>query len=98
LNATVRDQEIAEYQLKSPFNLLQMDSNGALISEKWALPDLTKRPDVLFSPRSPTLTNRRTHHDDVIALVSPCNASDGSRHLQLAHGEDLSGDVTARER
>jgi hypothetical protein len=37
LNATVRDQEIAEYQLKSPFNLLQMDSNGALISEKWAL-------------------------------------------------------------
>jgi hypothetical protein len=42
LNATVRDQEIAEYQLKSPFNLLQMDSSGALMSEKWAILDLNQ--------------------------------------------------------
>lgn len=44
LNATMRDQEIAEYQLKSPFNLLQMDSNGALMSEKWGLLDLNNWP------------------------------------------------------
>ena len=36
-NATLRDQEIVDFQLKSPFDVLQMDAQGALISEKWAL-------------------------------------------------------------
>ena len=44
LNAKVQDQEIVEYQLKSPFNLLQMDSNGALLTEKWGLLDLNNYP------------------------------------------------------
>jgi site-specific DNA recombinase len=40
LNATLSHQEIAEYQLKHPFNLLQKDQDGALIAGKWALLDL----------------------------------------------------------
>ena len=43
-NATLRDQEIADYQLKSPFDVLQMDAQGALIREKWALQDLNLWP------------------------------------------------------
>ena len=42
LNATLRDQEIVDYQLKSPFDVLQMDANGALIHEKWAILDLNQ--------------------------------------------------------
>jgi site-specific DNA recombinase len=42
LNARVCDQEIVDYQLKSPFNLMQMDSNGALVTEKWAILDLNQ--------------------------------------------------------
>jgi hypothetical protein len=41
LNATLRQQEIAEFQLKHPFNLLQTDHDGALIAGKWGLLDLT---------------------------------------------------------
>ena len=33
--ATLRDREIADYQLKSPFEVLVKDSEGALIHEKW---------------------------------------------------------------
>jgi len=40
LNATLRQQELAEFQLKHPFNLMLTDQNGALIAGKWALPDL----------------------------------------------------------
>jgi DNA invertase Pin-like site-specific DNA recombinase len=43
LNATLRQQEIMEFQLKHPFNLLQTDRDGALIAGKWALLDLNKR-------------------------------------------------------
>ena len=42
LNAKVQDQEIVGYQLKSPFNLMQMDSQGALRTEKWAILDLNQ--------------------------------------------------------
>jgi hypothetical protein len=34
-NATLRDQEIADYQLKSPFDVLVKDAQGALILQKW---------------------------------------------------------------
>jgi DNA invertase Pin-like site-specific DNA recombinase len=42
LNATLRNQEIVDYQLKKPFDMLQIDSNGALIHEKWAILDLNQ--------------------------------------------------------
>jgi hypothetical protein len=41
-NATLRDQEIADYQLKSPFEALVKDAQGALILEKWAILDLNQ--------------------------------------------------------
>ena len=41
-NATLRDREIADYQLKSPFEVLVKDSEGALIHEKWAILDLNQ--------------------------------------------------------
>jgi hypothetical protein len=41
-NDTLRDQETADYQLKSPFEVLQLDSEGALIHERWAILDLNQ--------------------------------------------------------
>ena len=41
-NATLRDQEIADYQLKNPFEVLQMDREGALIHDRWAILDLNQ--------------------------------------------------------
>lgn len=41
-NATLQQQRIEEYQLKSPFNLLVMDAEGALIHDKWPVPDLNR--------------------------------------------------------
>jgi hypothetical protein len=37
LNATLRRQEIEDYQLKDPFDFLEMDANGAFIHDRWAL-------------------------------------------------------------
>jgi hypothetical protein len=45
LNATLRQQEIADYQLKEPFSWLQKDQNGALIHGKWPLLDLNHLRD-----------------------------------------------------
>jgi site-specific DNA recombinase len=42
LNATLGEQEIQEYQLKSPFDSLQMDGQGALIRDRWAILDLNQ--------------------------------------------------------
>jgi site-specific DNA recombinase len=42
LNATLRQQEIVEYQLKEPFLWLQTDESGALIHDKWGLLDLNR--------------------------------------------------------
>jgi site-specific DNA recombinase len=36
-NATLRRQEIQDYQLKEPFDWLEIDAEGALIHDKWAL-------------------------------------------------------------
>jgi hypothetical protein len=33
---------MAEYQLKSPFDVLQLDAQGALIHEEWAILDLNQ--------------------------------------------------------
>jgi site-specific DNA recombinase len=43
LNATLRQQEIAEYQLKEPFFWLQKRPDGTLIHGKWALLDLNEQ-------------------------------------------------------
>jgi hypothetical protein len=38
------EEEIAAYQLKSPFDALQMDAQGALIRDRWAILDLNQWP------------------------------------------------------
>jgi site-specific DNA recombinase len=40
LNATLSGQEIQEYQLKSPFEVLELDDQGALIHDRWGILDL----------------------------------------------------------
>jgi hypothetical protein len=42
LNASLRNQEIVDYPLKSPFDVLQMDAQGALFHDKWAILDLNQ--------------------------------------------------------
>jgi site-specific DNA recombinase len=42
LNATLHGQEIQDYQLKSPYDSLQMDAQGALIRDRWAILDLNQ--------------------------------------------------------
>jgi hypothetical protein len=44
LNATVEDGRITSYQWKSPFDVLEVDSEGALLCEWWALEDLNLWP------------------------------------------------------
>ena len=39
-NLEVEDGHIASYQYKDPFEVLQMDSSGALLHPWWALEDL----------------------------------------------------------
>ncbi len=41
-NATLKDQQIADFQLKSPFEVLVKDSEGALVHEWWAILDLNQ--------------------------------------------------------
>jgi site-specific DNA recombinase len=40
LNATLHRQEIQDFQLKSPYDALQMDADGALIRDRWGILDL----------------------------------------------------------
>ncbi len=43
-NMVLWNQEIADYQLKSPFDVLEMDDKGALRTPRWALQDLNLWP------------------------------------------------------
>ncbi len=43
-NANLRNREITDYQLKSPFDVLEMDDKGALRTPRWALQDLNLWP------------------------------------------------------